>query len=125
MKLAKLSLVAALLVGSSAFAIENVKVSGDAKLFYGTQDNKYDSSNVENKRASLFDKSTSTAEASVSVGITADLTKGVSAGATLSGITTLGLENNVVSSTFTGNVQSNAWFNEALLLELLEKQQVK
>ena len=34
MKFTKMSLVAALLVGSSAFAIDNVKVSGDAKLYY-------------------------------------------------------------------------------------------
>lgn len=115
MKFTRLSLVAMLLVGSAAFAIENVKVSGDAKLFYSTQDNEYDSSYVKNDRAGLGDKSTSIAEAALNIGVTADLTKGISAGATLSGITTLGLENNMVSGTFTGNVQSNYWFNEAWL----------
>ena len=34
MKLVKMSLLAATLVASSAFAIDNVKVSGDAKLYY-------------------------------------------------------------------------------------------
>lgn len=38
MKFTKLSLVAAMLIGSSAFAIENTKVGGDAKLFYHTSD---------------------------------------------------------------------------------------
>ncbi|WP_321777582.1 hypothetical protein [Sulfurimonas sp.] len=115
MKFTKLSLVAMLLIGSSAFAIENIKVSGDTKFFYSTQDNTYDSSYTKNERAGLFDQSTSIGEASLSVGVTADLTKGVSAGATLSGITTLGLQNNLVGGTFTGNLQSNAWFNEAWL----------
>ena len=38
MRVTKLSLMAVLLLGSSAFAIENTKVSGDAKLYYGTMD---------------------------------------------------------------------------------------
>ena len=38
MKFTKMSLVAALLIGSSAFAIDNVKVSGDAKVYYSTND---------------------------------------------------------------------------------------
>ncbi|MEK6659032.1 MAG: hypothetical protein AABY36_05065, partial [Campylobacterota bacterium] len=38
MRLTKLSLIAAMLIGSSVFAIENTKVSGNAKLYYGTQD---------------------------------------------------------------------------------------
>ncbi|MBU0720947.1 hypothetical protein KJ877_06350, partial [bacterium] len=95
-----MSLVAALLVGSSAFAIENVKVAGDAKLFYSTQDD-----TNANPSASLFDQSSSAGEASLNLGLTADLTEGVSAGATLNAITTLGLYNNLVSATWTGGVQ--------------------
>ncbi len=38
MKLVKMSLAAALLVGSSAFALDNLKYTGDAKLFYSTAD---------------------------------------------------------------------------------------
>ena len=105
-----MSLVAALLVGSSAFAIENVKVSGDAKLFYSTQDD----SNA-NTDASLFDQSSSAGEASVNLGLTADLTEGVSAGTTFNAITTLGLYNNLVSATWTGGVQDNYFFSEAWL----------
>ena len=110
MKFTKLSLVAALLIGSSAFAIENVKVDGDAKLFYTTQDDKN-----ANASASLFDKSSSTGEAALRLGVTADLTKGISAGATLNAITTLGLYNNLVSGTWTGGVQDNFLFSEAWL----------
>lgn len=106
MKLVKMSLVAALLVGSSAFAIENVKVSGDAKLFYGTDDT---------GTSSLFNKDTSYGEAALSLGITADLTTGVSAGATLNAISTLGLYNNLVSATWTGGVEDTFWFSEAWL----------
>jgi len=36
MKLGKLSLVAVMALGTSAFAIENVKVSGDVKIIYQT-----------------------------------------------------------------------------------------
>jgi len=38
MKFTKMSLVTALLIGSSAFAIENTKVSGDVKLFYSADE---------------------------------------------------------------------------------------
>ncbi len=114
MKFTKLSLVAVLLIASSAFAIENIKVSGDAKLFYSTDDaERIDAKG--NKHDALFNQETSIAEASLSLGVTADLTEGVSAGATLGAITTLGLESNIVSGTFTGNVKTNFWFTEAWL----------
>ena len=109
MKFTKLSLVAALLVGSSAFAIENVKVSGDAKFFYSTQND------GTGDRDELFDASKSTGEAAFSIGATADLTTGISAGTVLNAISTLGLENNVVSGTWTGGTESTFLFSEAWL----------
>jgi len=114
MKLLKMSLAAAMLMGASAFAIENVKVDGDAKLFYGTDDAMHvdDKGNVSD---SLFDQGTSYGEASIRVGVTADLTTGVSAGVTMYGISTLGLYNNLVSATWTGGVHNNFWFGEAWL----------
>jgi len=108
MKFTKMSLVAALLIGSSAFAIENVKVSGDAKLFYSTQDD--DQANAD---ASLFNKKSSIGEAALTLGLTADLTEGISAGTTLNAISTLGLYNNLVSGTWTGGVEDTFWFSEA------------
>ena len=110
MKFTKLSLVAALLIGSSAFAIENTKVSGDAKLFYSTQND-----DKANPTADLFDKSSSTGEVAVAVGVTTDLTEGVSAGVTFNGITTLGLYNNLVSKTWTGGTKDDFVFSEAWL----------
>ncbi|WP_304544402.1 hypothetical protein [Sulfurimonas microaerophilic] len=97
MKFTKLSLVAALLAGSAAFAVDNVKVSGDANLFYMTS-NQGD--------ADLFDKDSSAADASLNLNITADLAKNdmvtLSAGAGYTILTTLGLENNLVSNVWGG-----------------------
>jgi len=104
MKLTKMSLVAALLVGSSAFAIDNIKVSGDAKLFYSTSDayGNYVDTVGKDKRPSLFDKDASAADIALSLDVTADLLKNdlvaVSAGAGYTVLTTLGLENNLVSN---------------------------
>jgi hypothetical protein len=105
MKFTKLSLVAMLLLGSSAFAIENVKVSGDAKLFYSTQDD--DNSNAS---ASLFDHTSSTGQAALGLGVSADLTKGISAGAHLTALTTLGLQGQLVDSVWEGTNGTNDYF---------------
>ena len=114
MKLVKMSLAATMLMGASAFAIDNVKVSGDAKLYYSTDDAKHVDGNA-NVSDSLFDKGTSMGEASLNLSLTADLTEGVSAGTTLNAISTLGLYNNIVSSTWTGGVQDTFFFGEAWL----------
>ncbi|MDD2265559.1 porin [Sulfuricurvum sp.] len=129
MKLVKMSLAAAVLLGASAFAIDNVKVSGDAKLFYGTNDS---------STYSLFDKDSSYADTALRVGVTGDLVKGVSFGLTGYGVSTLGLENNLVSGiwsgahTVTGNtsrfgaaVNDEAWLGEAWLAATLGKTTAK
>jgi hypothetical protein len=107
MKLVKMSLVAALLVGSSAFAIENTEISGDAKLFYSTDDTGTD--------GSMFGQDTSMGEASLNLTATTDLSDKLKGSATFNAITTLGLYNNIVSSTWTGGVQDNYFFSEAWL----------
>jgi len=94
MKLVKMSLAAAVLLGASAFAIENVKVDGDAKVYYYT-----DTAAVG---TSIFNQGTSAADTALRLGLTADLTKGVSFGATAYAVSTLGLENNLVANTWTG-----------------------
>jgi imipenem/basic amino acid-specific outer membrane pore len=104
MKIVKMSLVAALLVGSSAFAIENVKVAGDAKLFYSTHDD---------GDYSLTDMENSMAQAGINVGITADLTEGVSAGVSVQGLSSLGLEGQMVSAVWEGSPKDSYWFDEA------------
>jgi len=116
MKLTKMSLVAALLIGSSAFAIENTAVSGNAQMFYNTTDGGGD----------LFDQSQSAADFGFNLNLTSDLVKtdsvAVSAGAGATVLATLGLENNLVSGvwgnahTLTGSKVDNAmWMNEAWL----------
>ena len=125
MKFTKMSLVAALLVGSSAFAIENTKVSGDAKLYYQTT-------------SSELAKDSSSADTALNLNLTTDLVKNdlvsVSAGAGYTVLSTLGLEQNLVSSTWggahsiTGNTSSRGavvntadWMNEAWLAVSLNK----
>lgn len=129
MKLVKMSLAAAVLLGASAFAIDNVKVSGDAKLFYSTN-NQGD--------ADLADKASSSADTALRLGVTGDLTKGVSFGVTGYAISTLGLENNLVNGTWTGahsadtttpteypQVDDNAWIGEMWVAATLGKTTAK
>ena len=108
MKFTKMSLVAALLVGSSAFAIENVKVSGDAKLYYATAKEKTTQPGVVSATTpSLFTKDASMGQAALGLGLTADLAKGISAGLHATVLSSLGLENSLVSGTWAGNIQGN------------------
>ena len=125
MRVTKLSLIAALLIGSSAFAIENTKVSGDARLYYGTQDS--DADNAPN----LFTKESAYTNFSARLDLTTDLTKGISAGVGTQVVTTLGVEHNLVDSVwsnahtvdgstgarFAGGAQvdSAMWFDEVWL----------
>lgn len=115
-----MSLVAAMVMGASAFALDNVKVSGDAKVFYGTDDH----GNVD-----LFDQANSYADAALRVGATGDLLKGVSFGVTANAVSTLGLENNLVANTWTSAhkaaVEDNAWMSEAWLAATMGKTTAK
>lgn len=127
MKLVKMSLATAVLLGASAFAIDNVKVSGDAKVYYSTSDEGTASNN------DLFDQSTSAADTALRLGVTGDLLKGVSFGVTGYAVSTLGLENNLVSNTWTGAhgssagtvVQDQAWIGELWLATTVGKTTAK
>lgn len=125
MKLVKMSLAAAVMLGASAFAIDNVKVSGDAKLYYGT-DNKDQAAGISDD---LFDQANSYADTALRLGVTADLVKGVSMGATAYAISTLGLENNLVTNTWTGGhdavVEDNSWMGELWLAGTMGKTTLK
>jgi len=105
MKFTKLSLVAALLIGSSAFAVENIKVSGDAKIFYSTDDS----------GAGLLDSDTALGQAGLGLGLSADLTEGVSAGTHLTVLSTLGLEKQLVMGVWEGTngTSDYFWMDEA------------
>lgn len=127
MKLVKMSLAAAVLLGASAFAIDNVKVSGDAKLFYGTDDGM---DQLKGVTGDLFDQGTSYADTALRIGVTGDLLKGVSFGATGYAVSTLGLENNLVANTWTAGhdgtaVGDNAWMSELWLATTLGKTTAK
>jgi hypothetical protein len=139
MKIVKMSLVAALLIGSSAFAIENTKVSGDANVFYGTSDS---------GTSDLFDKDASAADIGLNLNVSSDLVKNdlvsISAGAGYTVVSTLGLENNFVSNVWGGShtattntsasygsglggakVENANWFNEAWFAVSTGKSTVK
>lgn len=108
MKLGKLSLVAVMALGTSAFAVDNIKVNGEAKLWYQTSEYSgaaaattaiSTGSTVMQKDASFFDKkANSMAEAKLSVGGSADLAQNLSMNVKLTAISTLGLENNLVGA---------------------------
>ena len=105
MKLAKMSLVAALALTANMYAIDNVKVNGDVKVFYGTMDASYEGSKQDYlgndvQTSDMFNKENSYADAALHLGLTADLSEGVSAGMSMTAVSTLGLENNLVSNTW-------------------------
>lgn len=126
MKFTKMSLVAALLIGSSAFAIENVKVSGDAKLYYTTNDTT--TTTVANgKTGGLFDAQSSAGQAALGLGITADLAKGISSGAHLTVLTTLGLQGQLVGNVWEGTngLEDSYIMDQAWVAATLGKTTVK
>ncbi len=118
MKLLKMSLAAAMLMGASAFAIDNVKVSGDAKLYYGTDDA---------NDANLFSKEGAYGQAALGLGLTADLVKGVSAGAHLTALSTLGLQGQLVNNVWesTNGLDDYYWFDEAWMAGTIGKTTMK
>jgi hypothetical protein len=139
MKIVKMSLVAALLIGSSAFAVENTKISGDANVFYSTQDK---------GTSDLFDKAASAADIGLNLNVSSDLLKNdlvsISAGAGYTVVSTLGLENNFVGNVWGGShtattntsatfgeglggakVENANWFNEAWVAVSAGKSTVK
>jgi imipenem/basic amino acid-specific outer membrane pore len=123
MKIVKMSLIAAVLVGSSAFAISNVKVSGDAKLYYNTND----AQRTDGTSGSLFSAQNSAGQTALGLGVTADLLKHVSAGAHLTALSTLGLQGQLVNNVWEGTngLTDSYWFDEAWLAGTFGKTTVK
>jgi hypothetical protein len=107
MKLGTLSLVAVMALGTSAYAIENVKVTGEIKAIYQTTDLDVRAADGETASTGMFDNGNKTALGvspyngssaggiGGTLGLTADLTSNVSAGAEMQIYTTLGLDSNV------------------------------
>ena len=134
MNITKMSLVAAVLISSSAMAFDNTKVSGDANLYYQTSDT---TGNGE-----LLDNSSSAADMSVNLNVTTDVLKtdsvAVSAGLGYTALTTLGLEGQLVNGVWGGahtatvngdgdvtNVDTISWVNEAWFAATAGKTTVK
>ncbi len=104
MKFTKMSLVAALLVGSSAFAIENTKVTGDVNVYYNTIDKA--NSGLAKGNGGFFEAQNSAADIGLNLNLTTDLFKSdalsISAGAGYTVLATLGLENTLVGNVWGG-----------------------
>ena len=123
MNITKMSLVAAVLISSSAMAFDNTKVSGDANLYYQTSD-------ADN--GSFFESGSSAADMSVNLNVSTDLIKNdsvaVSAGAGYTVLTTLGLEGQMVDGVW-GTAHDAAdtisWVNEAWFATTAAKTTVK
>lgn len=98
MKLVKMSLVAGLLLGANLYAIDNVKVSGSVQVLYGTQDESLKNASSPD----MFDVDQSYADTAFHLGLTADLSEGVSSGISVTAVSSLGMENNIAS-------QQNVW----------------
>lgn len=115
MKLVKLSLAAAILMGASAFAIDNVKVSGNAEFYYNTDN--LDKAAGTN-RDGLFGQENSIGDAALRVNVTGDIMKNLSFGIGGDVVSTLGLEDEVLSGAWanrdkTGNkIEDAVWIGE-------------
>lgn len=109
MKLVKMSLAAAMLMGASAYALDDLKVSGEAKLWYQTHDFEaipfYAAGSLAD--GDLFDKASSIGDAALSVGVSGKAGSAVSFNVELTALDTLGLENNLVSYTAAGTENSD------------------
>ena len=108
MKFTKLSLIAALAVTTAMAG--DAKISGDVKVFYGTTDA---------GNADLFNKNGATGDASVSLDYTRSLSDMVTLNAGATYLSTLGLENTLVSGTWAAHggattpqgVKDKAWID--------------
>ncbi len=118
MKSVKMSLVAGLLLGANLYAVDNVEVSGDARLFYGTGSENYQGeAGLKNE---LFSKESSYAEAGFSLGVTADLMENVKVGAKYQIMSQLGMDNSIADSSWSnsfengsGALDTEEWMAEA------------
>ncbi len=117
MKFAKLSLAAVMAMGVSAFAdVQNIKVTGDAKLYYSTTDA---------NNGDLFDQKSSSGQAALDIAASADLADGVAGKIGVTMLNTLGLENNLVSSVWDGGLSNQWWVSEAWLAKKIANTTVK
>ncbi len=105
MKLTKISLAAAVLVGLSAHAVEVSEFSGDARLYYGTADNGAND---------LFNKNGAYGDAVVSADLGLKFSNSVAGNFGVTYLTTMGLEGKLVNGVWAGDpAQDQFWLDEA------------
>ena len=117
-----MSLLAATLIASTAMAAEEstyagptgINFTGDAKLFYSTNDSMDTGYNTD-PDGSLFRQNNSAGQAAVGLGLDANLTQNVQAGAHLTALTSLGLYNNIVANVWEGTPEDEFWFDQVWL----------
>jgi len=93
---------ATMALSTTASALEDIKVSGQAKLWYETDNKENGNGSSAGKDAGLFNKTSSDGEVTFKLGMTGKQGD-VGFGATLYHASTMGLENDVVS-----NIRTNA-----------------
>jgi hypothetical protein len=96
------AVVASMALTTAASAIENVKAHGMAKFIYQATDDKL------NNNDSLFGKTTNNGQAAVHMGMSADLSTNLSGAFEVQSVSTLGLENSLVSGVMATNANVNA-----------------
>ena len=101
MKFTKLSLAAMIAMGvaSSAFAVDNLKVDGQLKLWYHTTDTGTvaGEANTAFDNDGLFKKDGATGDLVARLRATGNFNSKIGFGTTLYAVSTMGLENNLVS----------------------------
>jgi hypothetical protein len=96
------AVVASMALTTAASAIENVKANGMAKFIYQATDNNLAAND------SLFGKTTNNGQAGLHMGMSADLSTNLSGAFEVQSVSTLGLENSLVSGVMATNVNVNA-----------------
>ncbi|OYZ57344.1 MAG: hypothetical protein B7Y17_06435, partial [Sulfuricurvum sp. 24-42-5] len=112
MKLVKMSLACAMLMSASAFAIDNLKVTGNLELYYNTD-------NLDGQgKDGLFDRETSIGDTALRLNVTGDIMENLSFGIGGDIVSTLGLEREIVTGSWanrdkTGNkIDDAVWIGE-------------
>ncbi len=118
MKIVKTSVIAAFLLSTGVYAIENVKVAGDARLFYGTQAETLNG----DPEIDMFNKAASYADFGVSLGVTADLIENVKGGVKFQVMSQLGMQDSIADAPWSnahesdsGALETTEWMSEAWL----------
>ncbi len=106
MKATTMSLVAAMLVGIGAQAVEIGEFSGDARLYYSTADM---------GSTDLFHKDGAMGNAAISADLGLKFSDSVTGNFGVTYLTTMGLENSLVSSVWAGGLKDQFWLDEANL----------